>query len=91
LYPPATASIPYRADFTTFSQNRPLPCPVLDEQRHAIGSIDDLIGDLPRQRLAPGHISDHLGALSGGRRLRMSIVTRERPTYDGTNSGRRFQ
>src|SRR6266404_4749995 len=38
----------------------------LDEQRYAIGPIDDMFGDLLGQRLASGHPQDHLGALSRG-------------------------
>ena len=38
---------------------------LFDEQRHAIGAIDDLIGNLTGQRLAAGHPHDHLGALPG--------------------------
>ena len=38
---------------------------LLDEQRHAIGAIDDLVGDLLGQGLAAGHVRDHLGALPG--------------------------
>jgi hypothetical protein len=34
----------------------------LDEQRHAIGPIDDLVGDLLGQDLAAGDVRDHLGA-----------------------------
>src|SRR5215468_11180742 len=36
---------------------------LLDEQRDAIGVIDDLIRDSPWQRFAAGHAHNHLGAL----------------------------
>jgi hypothetical protein len=34
-------------------------------QRHSIGPIDDLIGDLLGQGLAAGDVRDHLGELAG--------------------------
>jgi hypothetical protein len=37
----------------------------LDEQRHAVGPIGDLVGDLLGQDLAMGDVRDHLGALVG--------------------------
>ncbi len=36
---------------------------LLDEQRHPIGAIDDLIGDLLGQRFVAGHVRDHLSTL----------------------------
>jgi hypothetical protein len=37
---------------------------LLDEQRHAIGAVDDLVGNGLWQRLAASHIADHLGAVA---------------------------
>jgi hypothetical protein len=36
---------------------------LLNEQGNAVGAFDDLLGNLLGQRLAAGHIGDHLGAL----------------------------
>ena len=38
---------------------------LLDEQRHAVGALDDLVGDLLGQRLAAGDLGDHLRTLCG--------------------------
>jgi hypothetical protein len=51
----------------------------LDKERHAIRTIDNLFSDLPGQRFASSHICYHLGALLGAKRLRLTIVTWERP------------
>ena len=63
---------------------------LLDEQRHAVSAIDDLIGDLLRE--APCRRSrgrSPLRAAGGGRRLSVSIVTCGRPSQGGANSGRK--
>ena len=57
-----------------------------DEQRHAVGAVDDLVGDLSGQRLPTGHAHDHLGALPG----RQAIETEQRhlrAADPGRNSG----
>jgi hypothetical protein len=35
----------------------------LNEQRNAVGTFDDLVGNLLGQRLAAGYVGDYLGAL----------------------------
>ena len=57
---------------------------LLDEQRHAVGALDDLVGDLLGQRLAAGHVRDHLGALPG-----RQAVEREQRHVRTADPGRR--